>query len=168
MIFVTVGTTKFPFDRLLKAVDETMLAWSLKEEIVIQKGTSNYQFNYLNKKVFKEVSFDKMISYFKKARVVVTSGGPASVFLALKYGKNKPLIVPRSGRLGEHVDEHEVLFGKFLKSKKNAIVVLPNGDLIKQVFCYLATPIPNDRNRELVVSPRLIKKFVSLTANYAK
>ena len=168
MIFVTVGTTKFPFNRLLKAIDKTMMLGSVREKIVVQAGVSSYQFGYRYKEVYKELPFNKMLFYFKKARVVITSGGPASIFLALKYGNNNPLIVPRSGKLGEHVDEHEVMFGKFIKSEKNIEVISINEDLVKQIARYLVKPIVNNKYRQLVTSSDLIKKLTNLTASYVK
>ena len=40
MIFVTVGSQKFPFDRLIKKVDEMIRENLIEEEVIIQTGTS--------------------------------------------------------------------------------------------------------------------------------
>ena len=42
MIFVTVGSQKFPFDRLIKKVDQMVREQLLAEEVFIQTGTSRY------------------------------------------------------------------------------------------------------------------------------
>ena len=43
MIFVTVGTHEQPFDRLLKCIDEMVEERKIKEEVIIQKGYSDYE-----------------------------------------------------------------------------------------------------------------------------
>jgi len=163
MIFVTVGTTKFSFDRLLKAVDKVMQNLKSKEKLVVQKGTSRYLFKYLNLKTFKEIPYNKMISYFKKARVIVTSGGPASTFQALKYGKNKPLVVPRSKKLGEHVDEHEIFFVHFLEERGDVEVAFPNDNLPEKLKGYLLSPSRSKKKEIIVASKNLIKKLIGYT-----
>ena len=43
MIFVAVGTQKFPFDRLLKKIDKLIMANIIKEEVYAQIGHSMYK-----------------------------------------------------------------------------------------------------------------------------
>ena len=67
MILATVGTTKFPFDRLLQQADDFMAKNGRKGELLIaQVGPSHYQFRYPRVKVFPELPFDKFVSYLKK------------------------------------------------------------------------------------------------------
>ena len=42
MIFVTVGTQKFPFNRLLKKVDQLARDGVITEEVFIQTGNGDY------------------------------------------------------------------------------------------------------------------------------
>ena len=42
MIFVTVGTQKFQFDRLLKEIDSLIASKYIKEKVFIQRGNSTY------------------------------------------------------------------------------------------------------------------------------
>ncbi len=168
MIFVTVGTTKFPFDRLLKAVDKVMVGRQLNEELIIQKGTSTSSFNYSNKKIFKEIAFDQMIANFKRARVVVTSGGPAAILLALKYCRNQPLVVPRAGKLGEHINDHQLYFSNFLDKKKMTKVVWPGDDLVEKITEYLKNPAKITQKNPLKADKRLIKNLINYTEKSIK
>ena len=42
MIFVTVGSQKFPFNRLLKKVDEMVQNHTIAELVYMQTGVSDY------------------------------------------------------------------------------------------------------------------------------
>ena len=43
MIFITVGTHEQPFDRLLKCIDKLVEEGKIKEEVVCQKGYTEYE-----------------------------------------------------------------------------------------------------------------------------
>lgn len=163
MIFLTVGTTKFPFNRLLKAVDSAMIDFKKKESLIVQKGVSVYQFQYKKADVFQEVPFGKMIDFLKKSRQVICHGGLATVFLALKYGRNKPLVVPRTKKFDEHVDDHQIFFARFLKKREGMEVVFPQEDLPFRIKKYLYQPKKFGRKKETVPSKKLIKKLIDYT-----
>lgn len=163
MIFVTVGTTKFPFDRPLKATDEAMIGLDRKEKLVVQAGKSDYKFKYEDTEIFEEIPFGKMSAYFKKAKIVVTHGGPATIFLSLKYSKNKPLVVPRSKRFNEHVDNHQIFFTKFLKKKGLIKTVFPDESLIAVVGDYLKFPEKLPFKKRSSGSKKLVEKLIKYT-----
>lgn len=163
MIFVTVGTTMFPFNRLLQAVDEVMRKQAEKERLVVQSGTSKYKFRYPYTNIFPELSFDKMIYYFKKARVIITHGGPATIFLALKYGKNKPLVVPRSKKLGEHVDDHQIFFAKYLEKKSLIKTVFPQENLAERIEKYIQAPEKLLSEKRIPTARKLVDRLIEYT-----
>lgn len=162
MVFVTVGTTGFPFDRLLERVDRALINSNSKEELVVQKGASSYEFKYQRVKVFEEFPFDKMISYLKKARVVVTHGGPATIFLALKYGKNKPLVVPRYKDAGEHVNNHQEFFVKGLE-RGLVKMISSQEDFMSELNRYLKHPEPVVNKNCSEMLNNLIQKLINYT-----
>ena len=105
MIFITVGTHEQPFDRLLKCVDKMIDDGIIKEEIICQKGYSTYEpKNYMAEKL---IPYEQMQENIKKARIVITHGGPASFLDPLKYGKI-PVVVPRKKEFNEHVNDHQL------------------------------------------------------------
>ena len=101
MIFVTLGSQKFQFDRLLQAVDEL----KTDEEIFAQIGYSNYEpQNYEYKKFLDRDEFENVMD---KADIVITHGGTGAIIGAVKMGK-KVIAVPRLKKYGEHVDDHQL------------------------------------------------------------
>lgn len=107
MIFITLGSQKFQFNRLLKAVDEL----ETNEEIFAQIGYSDYKpKNYKFKEFLDRDEFAKTMD---KADVVITHGGTGAIIGAVKK-KKKVIAVPRLKKYGEHVDDHQIqLIGQF-------------------------------------------------------
>lgn len=126
MIFVTVGTHEQQFDRLIKKIDE--LALEVDCEIVLQKGYSNYKCKNV-KTEYELISFQEMKSYMEKCEVIITHGGPGSIFLPLSLGK-KPIVVPRLKQFEEHVDNHQKDFAMRLNNDGKIDMVLEDIELI--------------------------------------
>lgn len=122
MIFVTIGTHEQGMDRLLKEIDELINEGKINEKVIIQGGYSQYKpKNFENKKI---IDYKKMDEYIKEARIVITHGGPGSIFNVLKY-KKIPIVVPRDSKYNEHVDNHQILFTNRLE-KENKIIAVYN------------------------------------------
>lgn len=105
MIFITLGSQKFQFNRLLKAVDELVERGKIKEEVFAQIGYSDYQ--PVNYKYKKFLDRDEFASMEGKADIVITHGGTGAIIGAVKKGK-KVIAVPRLAKYGEHVDDHQI------------------------------------------------------------
>lgn len=107
MIFITLGSQKFQFNRLLKAVDEI----AVDEDVFAQIGYSDYKpQHYKYKQFLDRDEFEDMMS---KADIVITHGGTGAIIEAVKKGK-KVIAVPRLKKYGEHVDDHQIqLIGEF-------------------------------------------------------
>ena len=107
MIFVTLGSQKFQFNRLLKAVDEL----DTEEEIFAQIGYSDYKPQHYKYKEF--LDREEFAAWEEKADIVITHGGTGAIIGAVKKGK-KVIAVPRLAKYGEHVDDHQIqLIGQF-------------------------------------------------------
>lgn len=120
MIFVTVGTHEQPFNRLIKAIDNIKSSGIIEDEVLIQSGYSDYVPKMCNYK--KMLSYEEMSYLAKSARIIITHGGPASIFLA--YENNKiPIVVPRQKKYNEHVDDHQLLFSRRLEKQKKILLV---------------------------------------------
>jgi UDP-N-acetylglucosamine transferase subunit ALG13 len=152
MILVTVGSSQFPFDRLLAAVDSL----ALPEEVIVQHGASTVRprgarcVDYLPSGELEEA--------IRSARAVVTHGGVGSILLSLANGR-RPIVVPRRRSFGETVDDHQVesarrfaredlvtlvedakLLGAALASANGATRVFPGtGELERELREYLDT-----------------------------
>ena len=105
MIFITLGSQKFQFNRLLKKVDELITKDIIKDDVFAQIGESNYTpKNYAYKKFLSREEFEEKI---KQCEMVITHGGTGAIIGAIKKGK-KVISVPRLKKYGEHVDDHQL------------------------------------------------------------
>ena len=80
MIFITVGTHEQQFNRLVKEVDKLKESGVIKEDVFIQLGYSDYIPKNCEWK--KMISYDEMDNYIRNSRIVITHGGPGSIFSA--------------------------------------------------------------------------------------
>lgn len=105
MIFVTLGSQKFQFNRLLKEVDRLIEEEMIKEEVFAQIGYSDYKpKNYEYKNFLDRDEFTDIMS---KCDKVITHGGTGAIIGAVKKEK-KVIAVPRLAKYGEHVDNHQL------------------------------------------------------------
>ncbi len=105
MIFVTVGSQKFQFNRLLKTLDELCEKKNINEEIFAQTGYCEYEPK--NFKFQKFLDREEFANSMKKADLVITHAGTGAIMGGLKAGK-KVIAVPRLEKYLEHVDDHQV------------------------------------------------------------
>lgn len=105
MIFITLGSQKFQFNRLLKEVDKLISDGVITDEVFAQKGYSDYQPENFEFKNF--LDRDEFADIMKKSNLVITHGGTGAIIGAVKKGK-KVIAVPRLAKYGEHVDDHQI------------------------------------------------------------
>ena len=105
MIFITLGSQKFQFNRLLKEVDRLIGEKKILEDVFAQTGHSDYNpVNYAYEKFVDKYKFEEMINF---ADIIITHGGTGAIINAIKRDK-KVIAVPRLSQHGEHVDEHQI------------------------------------------------------------
>ena len=119
MIFVTVGTHEQGFDRLVKEIDELKRDNIIKDEVIIQKGYTEYEPKYC--KAYKLIGYDEMQKYLDEAKIIITHGGPASFIAPLTIGK-VPIVVPRQKDFNEHVNNHQLEFVRQVVERDNSII----------------------------------------------
>ena len=105
MIFITLGSQKFQFNRLLQEVDRLVGEKVIKDEVFAQVGYSDYiPQNYRYKEFLDREEFQNIID---KCDIVITHGGTGAIVGSIKKRK-KVIAVPRLSKYGEHVDDHQV------------------------------------------------------------
>lgn len=105
MIFVTLGSQKFQFDRLLMKLDELLGKGQITEPVFAQTGHSTYV-----PKHFKAAAFldrEAFAANMAKADLIITHAGTGAIIGGVKAGK-KVIAVPRLAKFGEHVDDHQI------------------------------------------------------------
>lgn len=131
MIFVTVGTHEQQFNRLIEYVDGLKKEGIITEEVIMQTGFSTYEPKYCT---WKELyPYSEMIELVKKARIIITHGGPSSFIMPLQIGKT-PVVVPRQKKYNEHVNDHQVEFCKAVDSRMGTIISIENIYELKDVI----------------------------------
>ncbi|USK28392.1 hypothetical protein LIT32_23640 [Bacillus sp. CMF21] len=104
MILVTLGTQKFPMNRVIDEIDRLIEVGLVKrEEIVIQNGYSKVSKYALCYKMISESKFESLLH---ATDLVICHGGTSSIVKSLKTNK-KVIAIPRKSQFKEHVDNHQ-------------------------------------------------------------
>ena len=110
MIFVTLGTQKQQFTRLLEYIENE----NIKDEIIVQNGKTKFKSKKM--KLINFISYQEMIDYINKADFIISHGG-ISVIDALKLGK-KVICCPRTKEKKEHINNHQYEMTDYLEKNK--------------------------------------------------
>ena len=163
MIFVTVGTHEQPFDRLLKCIDKMVEDGKIKEEVICQKGYTDYEPE--NYKAEKLIPYEQMQENIEKARIIITHGGPSSFVAPLAIGKI-PIVVPRKKEFGEHVNNHQVDFSKEVAKRMKNIIVAETDEEIEDAITNYEKKVKKLSNKNnsnnKVFNDRLIEEIENI------
>ena len=109
LLFATVGTESYPFERLVRWVD----SWAVSAPGVrcfVQHGAAAPP-RHAEGAPF--LAFHEVEELLREAEVVVCHGGTGTIVLSRRQGL-VPVVVPRARAHGEHVDDHQVRFARRL------------------------------------------------------
>lgn len=105
MIFVTVGSRKYPFNRLFIELDKLVEEGIIEEEIFAQIGSSTYiPKHFVYKDFISPEEFEEKIN---NASFVISHGASGSIMKALNANK-KVIAVTRLEKYGEHINDHQI------------------------------------------------------------
>ena len=130
MIFITVGSQKFQFNRLLRKIDDLIQNGVIAEKVFAQVGYSDYiPRNFAYKQFLDREEFAAMLTH---ADIVITHGGSGSIVGAVKNGK-KTIAIPRKAKYKEHVDDHQMqIIEQF--SKNNLICACEDCEKLEEAL----------------------------------
>jgi beta-1,4-N-acetylglucosaminyltransferase len=141
LILLTVGSM-FPFDRLVQAVDELVVAGRIQDEVHAQIGNGRY--------TPQAISFDRFLdkpefdALLQRADCIVSHAGIGSIATALKY--DKPMLVfPRLRRCGEIVSDHQVATARKYEQLGHVLVAYTEAE-IPEKLAHLHTFRPAPRS----------------------
>lgn len=132
MILVTVGTEQFPFNRLMGWIRVLINRGFIQEEIVVQYGSCTDLPSGV--KAYSLLAQDQFQELVQQARLLVGHCGEGTVLLLAATSKPY-ILVPRSQRFREHVDDHQIELAVALAQVAVPIAWSP-GDLVR----FLALP----------------------------
>lgn len=152
-LFVPLGTQKFPFNRLVKALNRLVESGVYSpQEIVMQSTIYEERPLFTHHEIIPLETFN---SYLDKAEVIITHSGVNSIISSMN--RRKPLIiVPRMKKFGEHVDDHQIEIADLMEQKFQVLVAKDmNGltDLIEKAKHH-AYKQYQSKNAELVEAIR--------------
>lgn len=131
LIFVTVGSRNYPFDRLFKKLDELYENGILTDEMFAQIGTSTYKPKHFKYKDF--ISQEEFLENVKKADIVVAHGASGSIMKALNE-KKKVIAVTRLKKYGEHINDHQIQNNEAFS--ENGYVLMADLELNNLAECF--------------------------------
>lgn len=160
LIFVTVGSRNYPFDRLFKKLDELCECGILTEPMFAQIGRSIYKPKYYEYKAF--ISQEEFLQKIKEADIVVSHGASGSIMKALNAGK-KVITVTRLEKYGEHINDHQIQNNEAFSS--NGYVLMADLELENLGECFKNIYNGADRlvpwvNKDPLAVVNMIDKFI--------
>lgn len=126
LIFVTVGSRNYPFNRLFEALDKLYEDGVLTDEMFAQIGTSTYIPKHYEYKNF--ISPEEFIEKINEADIVVSHGASGSIMKALNAGK-KVIAVTRLEKYGEHINDHQIQNNEAFESNRYVLAVYEMDEL---------------------------------------
>ncbi|RIX26621.1 glycosyltransferase [Amnibacterium setariae] len=117
-VVVSLGTDHHRFDRLVSWVEDWAVSMGSDVDLFVQRGTSRPP-RFGTHVVM--VSREEMLNRYRDADVVITQVGPGTILDVASVGRI-PIVVPRRPDLGEHVDEHQIRFGRFIAGRGEAVL----------------------------------------------
>ena len=159
MIFVCVGSRKYPFDRLFVKLDKMCETGQIKEEIFAQIGTSTFKPKRFKYKEF--LSPEEFQEKINEADIVITHGASGSIMKALNAGK-KVIAVTRLKKYGEHINDHQIQNNEAFASNKYVLAVYEMEELdkaIEKIYNGTADLKPWE-NKDPMAIINLIDKFI--------
>lgn len=133
MIFVTVGASEEPFDRLIEKVDELKYNGQISETVFLQIGNCKYRPMHCQYK--KRLDYKSWVEMIKKARVVISHGGPGCIMHAV-YCRKVPIVVPRKRAFGEVPDDHQLEYTQRMEQEGKIIAVYNIEELQEKIHNY--------------------------------
>ncbi len=131
MIFVTVGSRGYQFDRLFKKLDDLYEDGTLTEEMFAQVGTSTYRPKHFEYKDF--ITPEEFVQKIEEANIVVSHGASGSIMKALNAGK-KVIAVTRLEKYNEHINDHQIQNNEAFSS--NGYVLMADLELTDLGKCF--------------------------------
>ena len=135
LVVVSVGTDHHRFDRLVGWMDE----WAgehPQSKVIIQRGGSP---NTVHCESHELIPHGELCELFAAASVVISHGGPSTVMDARSAGRF-PIVVPRDPARGEHVDDHQLRFGRHLAHHGLAVVATEREPLERAIEAMVELP----------------------------
>jgi len=162
-VFVSVGTDHHPFDRLVIWMESWVPPKDVEVKVLVQYGFSRTP-EHLPAQAFLEA--EELRTAIRSADVVVTQGGPGGIMDARRIGLI-PIVVPRSARLGESVDDHQIAFTSHVASLGEVVEATSESELHRALdagclepHIYRIDPVPATAPQTIAAFAHVVEQLV--------
>lgn len=156
MIFVCVGSREYPFERLIRAVDELVADSTITDTVIGQIGNTEYTPKHFQ--WFRYIDRDAFEKYQKEADLIISHAGAGALVSALKLNKTV-LSIPRLEKYGEHVDDHQTQISGALARAGYFREVLDMDELGHAIIESKVNPVHKKYEQPSNVVPIIQEKF---------
>ncbi|MFC4058765.1 glycosyltransferase [Planomonospora corallina] len=136
LVLVTAGTDHHPFHRLGDWVGRWLADRGGTVRCVVQHGASRA---VRGAECHEMLPHGELRSLMEEAAAVVCQGGPGGITEARSAGR-LPIVVPRTARLGEHVDDHQLRFAEVMAAGGRIALAGSAEELAAHLDAALADP----------------------------
>lgn len=103
MIFMTLGTHEQPFHRAI----ELVAPLDQEDKLIIQHGSTPSRPDLVTAEWVDYLEAADFLDNIRRADIVISHAGVGSMITAIRNSRT-PIVLPRLGRFGEHVDDHQL------------------------------------------------------------
>ena len=156
MILIILGTQDKTFTRLLDKIEEQIKLGNIKEEVIVQAGSTKYKSN--NMKIFDLIDRDEFSKLIEKSNYVISHGGVGSILTCLNNNK-KVIVCPRLAKYKEHINNHQIeITNNFYK--EGYILKLDESDNLENVLKELKDFKPKKYKSNNSSFIKIIEEFI--------
>jgi UDP-N-acetylglucosamine transferase subunit ALG13 len=138
LIFLTVGT-EYPFDRLVRPIDEYVGSGQISDQLFAQVGLGGYAPK--NMQCAEMLTQDEFDHYLAACSAVISHAGMGTIIRCIEIGK--PLLVmPRLSAYSEVVNDHQLLTAKRFADRGDILVANDESEIaarISDLRCFVPT-----------------------------
>ncbi|MBM7518314.1 glycosyltransferase [Nocardioides nitrophenolicus] len=133
LVAVFLGTDHHRFDRLLGWVGR--LVEQRRFVFHVQHGATPLPAGLTGERLMGPAA---MADLLDRADAVITHGGPGSIMDAREHG-HLPIVVPRDPHQGEHVDDHQQRFARFVSRTGLVVTAYDEAELANRLALAVLT-----------------------------
>lgn len=159
MIFITTGTSRLPFGRLIEEIDRLAAAGCFGDRrVLLQYRGEDVQPQHVE--CVASLEFGEMLQLVREADLVIGHGGAGTLILCRQVG-TPVILVARRASLGENHDDHQVDFCEYVSERGLASYAAEMDELEDLVRKLLDQPRDTSSDEE---TSKLIRSLHELIA----
>lgn len=141
MVLVLLGTLNHSFVRLIVKIEELKNKGVIQDDVIVQAGETKYVSQGI--KIVDYLTSEDFDNYIKNASLIISHGGLGSIVTSMRFQK-KVIVIPRSSKYKEHVDNHQIEIVELFNEK--GYILMSDVENLEEAFLrskdFLPVPYP--------------------------